>query len=45
LLRQVIRKLPGLSSLCHLLILEASSQKGASIHNSNTTSERSPKLV
>jgi hypothetical protein len=49
LLRQVIHKLPDLSSHCHLhchlLIPEASSQKGASIHNSNTTSERSLKLV
>ena len=43
LLRQVIHKLPGLSSHCHhhchLLIPEASSQKGS------TTSGRSPKLV
>jgi hypothetical protein len=49
LLRQVIHKLPGLSSHCHhhchLLIPEASSQKGASTHNSNATSRRSPKLV
>jgi hypothetical protein len=49
LLRQVIHKLPGLSSYCHhhchLLIPEASSLKGASIHNSSATSERSPKLV
>jgi hypothetical protein len=49
LLRQAIHKLPGLSSHrhhhCNLLILEASSQKGANIHNSNMTSGRSPKLV
>jgi hypothetical protein len=49
LLRQVIHKLPGLSSHCHhhfhLLIPETSSQKGASTHNSNVTSGRSPKLV
>jgi hypothetical protein len=48
-LRQVIHKLPGLSSHCHhhchLLIPEASSHKGASIHNSSATSERSLKLV
>jgi hypothetical protein len=49
LFRQVIHKLPGLSSLCHhhchLLIPEASNQKGASMPNSSATSERSPKLV
>jgi hypothetical protein len=45
LLRQVIHKLSGLSSHCHLLILEANSQKGTNIHNSSATSERSPKLV
>jgi hypothetical protein len=48
LLRQVIRKLLGLSShyhhQCHLLIPEASSQKGTSTPN-NATSGRSPKLV
>jgi hypothetical protein len=49
LLRQVIHKLPGLSSHyrhhCHLLIPEASSQKGTSTPNSSTTSGRSPKLI
>jgi hypothetical protein len=49
LLQQAIHKLPGLSSHrhhhCNLLIPEASSQKGASTHNSNVTSGRSPKLV
>jgi hypothetical protein len=49
LLRQVIHKLPGPSSHyhhhCHLLIPEASSQKGANMLNSSVTSERSPKLV
>jgi hypothetical protein len=49
LLRQVIHKLPGLSShyhhQCHLLIPEASSQKGTSTPNSSATSGRSPKLV
>jgi hypothetical protein len=49
LLRQVIHKLPGLSSHCHhhchLLIPEASSQKGTIMLNSSSTSERSPKLV
>ena len=49
LLRQAIHKLPGLSSHCHhhchLLILKASSQKGANTFNSNVTSGRSPKLV
>jgi hypothetical protein len=48
-LRQVIHKLPGLSShyhhLFHLLIPEASSQKGTSTPNSSATSGRSPKLV
>jgi hypothetical protein len=48
-LRQVIHKLPGLSShchhQCHLLIPEASSQKGTSTPNSSATSGRSPKLV
>jgi hypothetical protein len=48
-LRQAIHKHPGLSSHCHhhchLLIPKASSQKGASIPNSNVTSGRSPKLV
>jgi hypothetical protein len=47
LLWQAIHKLPGLSfhyhHHCHLL--KASSQKGASTPNSNTTSGRSPKLV
>jgi hypothetical protein len=49
LLRQVIHKLPDLSSHrhhhCNLHIPEASSQKGASTPNSNVTSGRSPKLV
>jgi hypothetical protein len=49
LLRQVIHKLPGPSSHfhhhCHLLIPEASSQKGTSTPNSSATSRRSPKLV
>jgi hypothetical protein len=49
LLRQVIHKLPGPSSHyhhhCHLLIPEASSQKGTSTPNSSATSVRSPKLV
>jgi hypothetical protein len=49
LLRQASHKLHGLSSHhhhhCNLLIPEASSQKGANIHNSNMTSGRSPKLV
>jgi hypothetical protein len=49
LLRQAIHKLPGLISrchhYCHLLIPEASSQKGASTPNSNATSGRSLKLV
>jgi hypothetical protein len=49
LLWQVNHKLPGPSfhchHHCHLLIPEASSQKGASIPNSNVTSGRSPKLV
>jgi hypothetical protein len=49
LLRQVIHKLPGPSSHyhhhCHLLIPEASSQKGTSTPNSSATSGRSPKLV
>jgi hypothetical protein len=49
LLRQVIHKLPGPSShyhhRCHLLIPEASSQKGASTPNSNAASGRSPELV
>jgi hypothetical protein len=49
LLRQVIHKLPGLSSHCHhhchLLIPEASSQKGTNMPNSSTTLGRSPKLV
>ena len=49
LLRQVIHKLPGPSSHyhhhCHLLIPEASSQKGISMPNSSVTSGRSPKLV
>jgi hypothetical protein len=48
LLRQVIHKLPGLNShhhQCHLLIPEASSQKGTSTPNSSATSGRSPKLV
>jgi hypothetical protein len=49
LLRQAIHKFPGLSSHrhhhCNLLISEASSQKGANIHNSNVTLGRSLKLV
>jgi hypothetical protein len=49
LLRQVIHKLPGPSSHyqhhCHLLIPEASSQKGTRTPNSSATSGRSPKLV
>jgi hypothetical protein len=49
LLWQVIHKLHGPSFQCHphchLLIPKASSQKGASTHNSNMTSGRSPKLV
>jgi hypothetical protein len=49
LLRQAIHKFPSLSSHrhhhCNLLIPEASSQKGANIHNINVTSRRSPKLV
>jgi hypothetical protein len=49
LLRQAIHKLPGLSSHhhhhCNLLIPEASSQKGANIHNNNVTSGKSLKLV
>jgi hypothetical protein len=49
LLRQAIHKLLGLSfhfhHLCHLLILKASSQKGANTLNSNMTSRKSPKLV
>jgi hypothetical protein len=49
LLQQVIHKLPGPSSHyhhhCHLLIPEASSQKGTSTPNSSTTSERSLKLI
>jgi hypothetical protein len=49
LLQQAIHKLPGLSSHrhhhCNLVIPEASSQKGANIHNNNVTSGRSPKLV
>jgi hypothetical protein len=49
LLRQVIHKLLGLSSHCHhhchLLIPEASSQKGTSTPNNSTTLGRSPKLV
>jgi hypothetical protein len=49
LLRQVIHKLPGPSSHyhhhCHLLIPEASSQKGTNTPNSSATSGRSPKLV
>jgi hypothetical protein len=49
LLRQVIHKLPGPSSHyhhhCHLLILEASSQKGTSTPNSSATLGRSLKLV
>jgi hypothetical protein len=49
LLRQVIHKLPGPNSHyhhhCHVLILEASSQKGTSTPNSSATSGRSQKLV
>ena len=49
LLRQVIHKLPGPSSHyhhhCHLLIPEASSQKGTNMPNSSATSGRNPKLV
>jgi hypothetical protein len=49
LLWQVIHKLPGPSSHyhhhCHLLIPEASSQKGTSTPNSSVTLGRSPKLV
>jgi hypothetical protein len=51
LLRQVIHKLPGPSfhyhhhHHCHLLIPEASSQKGTNMLNSSATSGRSPKLV
>jgi hypothetical protein len=49
LLRQVIHKLPSPSfhchHHCHLLIPEASSQKGANTPNNNATSGRSPKLV
>jgi hypothetical protein len=49
LLRQIIHKLPGLSSHyhhhCHLLIPEASSQKGTNTPNSSATSGRSLKLV
>jgi hypothetical protein len=49
LLRQIIHKLPGPSSHyhhhCHLLIPEASSQKGTNTPNSSETSGRSPKLV
>jgi hypothetical protein len=49
LLRQVIHNLPGPSSHyhhhCHLLTLEASSQKGTSTPNSSATSGRVPKLV
>jgi hypothetical protein len=49
LLRQAIHKLLGLSfhchHLCHLLIVKASSQKGANTLNSNVTSGKSPKLV
>jgi hypothetical protein len=49
LLQQVIHKLPGPSSHyhhhCHLLIPEASSQKGTNTPNSSATSGRSPKLV
>jgi hypothetical protein len=48
-LRQVIHKLPSLSSHCHhhchLLIPEASSQKGTNTPNNSATSGRSPKLV
>jgi hypothetical protein len=49
LLQQVIYKLPGPSSHyhhhCHLLIPEASSQKGTNMPNSSATSGRNPKLV
>jgi hypothetical protein len=49
LLRQVIHNLPGLSSHYHhhrhLLIPEASNQKGTNTPNSSATSGRSPKLV
>jgi hypothetical protein len=49
LLRQAIHKLPGLNfychHLCHLLILKASSQKGANTLNNNMTSGKSPELV
>jgi hypothetical protein len=49
LLRQAIHKLHGLSfhrhHHCNLLILEVSSQKGASTPNNNVTLGRSPKLV
>jgi hypothetical protein len=49
LLRQVIHKLPSPSSHyhhhCHLLIPEASRQKGTSTPNSSVTSGRSLKLV
>jgi hypothetical protein len=49
LLRQAIHKLPGLSFLCHhhchLLIQEASNQRGVNTPNSNATSGRSLKLV
>jgi hypothetical protein len=49
LLRLAIHRLLGLSSHrhhhCNLPIPEASSQKGASTHNSNINSGRNPKLV
>jgi hypothetical protein len=49
LLQQVIHKLPGLIShyhhQCHLLIPEASNQKGTNMPNSSATSGRSSKLV
>jgi hypothetical protein len=49
LLRQVIHKLPGPISHyhhhCHLLIPEASSQKGTNTPNSSAISGRSPKLI
>jgi hypothetical protein len=49
LLRQAIHKLPGPTfhchHHCHLLILKASSHKGASTPNNNVTLGRSPKLV
>jgi hypothetical protein len=49
LLRQAIHMLHGLSfhrhHHCNLLILEASSQKGANTPSNNMTSRRSPKLV